>query len=88
MTNSMEVDKRLIRTYRMMGYDKPTIQYDKDFGCYTLEINNPCGQWKLIKGKHPYACIIGALKWAKANQKRVMKELKDYVDSFPRPKVT
>jgi len=74
--------KGLIFKYRMLGFDKPEIKLDPRFNCYTLEIKDPTGQWKLIKGKHEYACMVGALKWAKANWKTIQRDRRFYVENY------
>ena len=74
----------LIYKYRMMGFDKPVINNNRYFNCYTLEINGPCGQWKLIKGNSSYACLIGAIKWAKSNWKYISKKREQLMYEYPR----
>lgn len=67
----------LIYKYRMLGFDKPKIEYNNYFKCITLEVNDCCGQWKLIKGNSDYSCLIGALKWSEANWKKIQRDRKN-----------
>lgn len=78
--------KGLIYRYRMLGFDYPVVAFNSHHGCHTLEVCGPCGQWKMIKGNSPYACIVGALKWAKANWRIIQRERQHLISSFPKRK--
>lgn len=76
----------LVYQYRMMGFDKPDITYNKYFNCYTLDVRCPCGQWKMIKGNSEFSCITGAIAWAKINQRRIDYERRKLMHKFPKKK--
>ena len=66
----------------MLGFDKPTFKRNDYFRCMTMEVWDPCGQWKLIKGNSEYSCLVGALKWAKVNWKTINRERQVLVDNW------
>jgi len=76
--------EQLVFRYRMLGFDKPVVEYNEYFRCQALSINDPCGQWKLIKGNSSYSCIVGALKWIKVNWNEIQYERRRLINSFSR----
>ena len=72
----------LIYRYRMMGFDKPIFEVNNHFKCRAINVCDPCGQWKIIKGNSNYSCIVGALKWAKINWKYIQKEREMFIRRY------
>ena len=67
----------------MLGFDYPEIEFNKFFNQYTLNVKDPTGQWKLIKGNSPKDCLIGALKWAKKNWNKIQRERLKLIREYP-----
>ena len=72
----------LIYKYRMMGFDNPVFENNSYFRCVTVDVCDPCGEWRLIKGNSKYSCMVGALKWIKINWKQIQRERQLLVRSY------
>ena len=74
--------ERLIYRYRMLGFDRPVFETNTHFNCRTINVVDPCGQWKLIKGTSDYSFMIGALKWVNANFRYINKEREIFIRKY------
>ena len=77
---------KLIYEYRMLGFDKPLIKWNRYFNCYSLEICDPCGQWQFIRGRSEIAVMKIALKWIEQNWYTVNHERYKLVSEYPQVK--
>lgn len=75
--------EKLIYDYRMMGFDNPVVFYNKTIGQWVLDINDPCGEWKLIKGSSAKDCLAGAISWVTKNWSKVQRERLKLIRSYP-----
>jgi hypothetical protein len=58
---------KLIYDYRMMGFDDPHILYNYKQNYWSIEISDPAGPWRRVKGSTQEECVIKAIKWARRN---------------------